>query len=160
MVNRGRRSYGERASTDGAPEPEWVATGHRRPSGYGGCARHGRLRQQWRRILEERSRWRILEARTRCRLLGGACPRVAPAGVAPPTMTPAFPRCERWRRRTSLDGERLQIVGPIFMLFCIHIYANVNRFLRYIVSSWLSFHLLYVYDISIYILCKRLLIFA
>jgi hypothetical protein len=30
----------------------------------------------------------------------------------------AFPRRERW-----------WIDGPVFMRFCIHIYANVNRFL-------------------------------
>jgi ABC-type nitrate/sulfonate/bicarbonate transport system permease component len=33
----------------------------------------------------------------------------------------AHPRCEA---AVPLDG------GPIFMLFCIYIYANVNRFLR------------------------------
>jgi hypothetical protein len=40
-----------------------------------------------------------------------------------------------------------------------HIYANINRVLRYIISSWLPFlfHLFYVYDISIHILCKHLL---
>jgi hypothetical protein len=32
----------------------------------------------------------------------------------------------------------------IFMLLCIYIYANINRFLQYIVSSWLPFHLVCV----------------
>jgi hypothetical protein len=45
-----------------------------------------------------------------------------------------------------------------FMLLCIHIYADVNRFLRYNFNSWLPFHLLHVYNIFIRILRKCLLI--
>jgi hypothetical protein len=88
-----------------------------------------------------------------------ARPGVAPAGIPPSVTTSTFPRRER-RRQTSLDDERWQIDDLVFILFCLHIYANVNRLLWYIVSSWLSFHLFYVYDIYIHILCKHLLIFV
>jgi hypothetical protein len=63
---------------------------------------------------------------------GGESRRCAPQSGArygpPPSTTSAFPRRER-RQRTSLSCERWWIDGPVFMLFCIHIYANVNRFL-------------------------------
>jgi hypothetical protein len=72
---------------------------------------------------------------------GGTRRGVAPAGVPPLATTPAFSRHER-RRQTSLGGERWWIDDPVFMLFSIHIYVNVNNF----------------YNISIHILCKRLLI--
>jgi hypothetical protein len=49
-----------------------AAVVHPRSGGDGGCARRGRLRQQQRRILEERTRQRMLEAAAQCRLLGGA----------------------------------------------------------------------------------------
>jgi hypothetical protein len=45
----------------------------------------------------------------------------------PPATTLAFPRRER-RRRTFLGGEQWRIEDPVFMLFYIHIYVNVNRF--------------------------------
>jgi hypothetical protein len=116
----------ERASIDDALEPdEWrrctlgpvVTAVARGAVGFGSSER---------RILEERTRQRIPDARARCRLLGGARPGVAPAGVSPPATTPAFPWRER-RQRTSLGGERWWIDDLVFMLFCIHIYANVNR---------------------------------
>jgi hypothetical protein len=106
---------GGRAKHQQRSQTERAAATHPRPGGDGGCARRGRLRQQRRRIPEGR-------------LLGGARPGVAPAGGPPRTTTLAFPRRER-RRRTSLGGERWRIDDPIFMLFCIHIYANVNNFL-------------------------------
>jgi hypothetical protein len=81
-----------------------------------------------RQIMEERTRWRILEAHTRWRLPGGTPPGVAPTGVTPPATTLTFPRRER-RRRTSLGGERWRIDCYVFMRFCLHIYANINRFL-------------------------------
>jgi hypothetical protein len=60
--------------------------------------------------------WRqVWEARARLRLLGGARPRVTPVGVPPPATMSAFPRREQW-----------WIDDPIFMRFCIHIYANLN----------------------------------
>jgi hypothetical protein len=117
----------ERAAVAVSSDVRAVAT-HPRSGGDGGCTRRSRLRQQRRRILQERTRRQILETHARYRLLGGTRPRVAPAGVPPPATTSAFPRHER-RRQTSLGGERWRIDGPIFMLFCIHIYANVNRFL-------------------------------
>jgi hypothetical protein len=138
--DRRRRSYGGRASTDDAPESD------------------ERRRRTLGPVVTVVA-WGAVDFGSS----GGESQRHAPRSGArwrpPPATTSAFPRRER-RRRTSLGGKRWRIDGPVFILFCIHIYANVNRFLRYIVSSWLSFHLLYVYDISIHILCKRLLIFA
>jgi hypothetical protein len=57
--------------------------------GSGGGGPDGARR---RRIWETHTRRRLLEAGARCRLLGGACPGVAPVGVPPPATTPAFPR--------------------------------------------------------------------
>jgi hypothetical protein len=178
--DRRRCSYGERASTDGAPEPDerqrwqfpqacerwwsrglavvtpqggrptvtllwqagkhwrrsrtgWAATAHPRPSGDGGCARRGRLWQQRQWILEERTRVNP----------GGTRRRVAPAGIPPLATTSAFPRCEQ-RRRTSLGRERWRIDG-LFLCYFVYIFMPMS----------IDF-----YDISIHILCKRLLIFA
>jgi hypothetical protein len=107
----------------------------------------------WRRGVDG-----FLEACTRHWLFGGAHSGVEHTGVPPPSTRPAFHRRER-RRRTSLGASGGGLV-TLFYAICIHIYANINRFLLYIVSSWLSFRLLYVYDIFIHILCIPLLIFT
>jgi hypothetical protein len=49
--------------------------------------------------------------------------------------------------------------GPIFMIFCIHIYVKLNRFLRHIFQLMAPLHLLSGYDISIHILRKRFIDF-
>jgi hypothetical protein len=39
------------------------------------------------------------------------------------------------RMHVSAEGTTYNNRIHIFMLLCIHIYANINRFLRYIISS-------------------------
>jgi hypothetical protein len=53
------------------------------------------------------------------------------------------------------DGStgRAAAPTPCFMLLCIHIYADVGFYDIYF-SSWICFHILSIYDISIHILCK------
>jgi hypothetical protein len=67
----------KRTSSSGAPQAH----------GDGGGPK-GARRQIW----EARTRQRITKARARCWLLGGAYPRLAPAGIPPPATTLAFPR--------------------------------------------------------------------
>jgi hypothetical protein len=162
---RQRRSWCGQASADDAPklDERWqrtlgpVVTAVARDAvGFGSTGSGPKGARRW-WILEERTWRRILEERARCRLLGGTRPGVAPAGVPPLATMSTFPRREQ-RRWTSLGGEWWRIDDPVFMLFYIHISANINRFLWYIIGLWLSFHLLYVYDISIHSLCKYFLI--
>jgi hypothetical protein len=93
-----------------------AAAAHHRPSGDDGCTRRGRLRQQRRWILEER---------TRCWILGGVHTMSSPqrrapqSGVRwrpPPATMPAFLRLEQ-RRRTSLCDKRWRIDGPVLSYF-------------------------------------------
>jgi hypothetical protein len=100
---------------------------HPRPGGDSGCARHDRLRQQRRRILEERTRCRLLRGTRTMSAPRRRAPRSGARWRSPPAMTPTFPRREQ-RRRTSLCGKRWRIDDLVFMLFCIRIYTNVNSF--------------------------------
>jgi hypothetical protein len=103
-VDRWRRSYGGRASTDGAPKPN---ERHRRTLGpvvtvvaQGAVGFDNSDGGSWKSAHGSESRRRV--------------PRSGARWRPPPATTSAFPRRER-RRRTSLGGERWRIEGPIFM---------------------------------------------
>jgi hypothetical protein len=79
-----------------------------------------------------------------------------------------FPRHERRRqpppRHEVVAHPRCEAAvpwgsGPVFMLFCIHIYANVNRFLGHIFQFKALLPSIRLYDIFIHILRKRFIDF-
>jgi hypothetical protein len=153
--DRRRHSYGERASTDGAPELDQrqrrtldpVVTAVARGavdfgsgSGGGGSWMSARGDGSQRRAHDVGPRRRALWSGTIWR--------------PPPTTTPIFPMRER-QRRTSLGSERWRIDGPVFMLFCIQIYANVNRFYDILsVHGSPSIFCMFMIYIFIHILCN------
>jgi hypothetical protein len=92
------------------------------------------------------------EACVRRRLLEGVRSVVAHSSVPPPTTTSAFPRRER-RRWNSLGANN---GGSVALFLCYFVYIFVSMSIAFydtLSVHRLSFHLLYVYDISIHILC-------
>jgi hypothetical protein len=106
-----------------------AAVAHPRPGGDGVCMRGGRLRQ-WRWWP-----WGSIAATDLGGAHAAADPRDADATSAPRrrTLVSHLPRWRRPSRGASDDvdfprREQWWIDIPIFMLFCIHIYANINNF--------------------------------
>ena len=60
--------------------------------------------------------------------------------------------------RMRVPGRGMAYNCAHFLLLCIHIYTNVNSFLRHIINSWLPFHLLPVYDISTHIFTETFIV--